>query len=74
MQDGGLPLARELMDAHHMQGRLIMLTGLLDPRDRRAALHIGVDHFFVKPPNTEVLIAAIRALAQQPLVVADPAG
>jgi DNA-binding response OmpR family regulator len=43
-------------------------------RDRRAALHIGVDHFFVKPPNTEVLIAAIRALAQQPLVVADPAG
>jgi DNA-binding response OmpR family regulator len=63
MEDGGLPLARELVDAHCMNGRVIMLTGLLDPRDRRAARRVGIEHFFVKPPDIDRLIAAIRAAA-----------
>lgn len=65
MDDGGLDLARELINAHGMVGRVIMLTGLLDPRDRSAAIQIGIAHYFVKPPDPDSLIAAIRAAAQR---------
>jgi DNA-binding response OmpR family regulator len=64
MEDGGLELARELIEVHDMEDRVIMLTGLFDPRDRRAALHVGIAHYFVKPPDTDALIAAIHAAAQ----------
>jgi DNA-binding response OmpR family regulator len=64
MEDGGLELARELIEAHDMEDRVIMLTGLFDPRDRRAALHVGIAHYFVKPPDTDALIAAIHTAAQ----------
>jgi DNA-binding response OmpR family regulator len=64
MQDGGLELARELIESHRMQDRVIMLTGLFDPRDRRAAMRVGIAHYFVKPPDTDTLVAAIYAAAQ----------
>ena len=65
MRDGGLGLARRLLTVHQMNGRLIMLTGLLDTRDRDAAISVGITHYFVKPPDTAELIAAVRSVAQR---------
>jgi DNA-binding response OmpR family regulator len=64
MRGGGLDLARELIADHGLGGRVIMLTGLFDPRDRQSAVHAGVAYFFVKPPDPDELIAAVRAAAQ----------
>ncbi len=72
MDGGGLDLARELIDARGMTGRVIMLTGLLDRRDRSAAIQAGVASYFVKPPDPDSLIAAIRAAAQRRCVVTAP--
>lgn len=61
MPDGGLPLARALIDTHGLAGRVIMLTSLADPRDRLEALRAGVVRYLVKPPEREMLVSAVRA-------------
>jgi two-component system phosphate regulon response regulator PhoB len=63
MPTGGLPLARKLVEELGLRNRVIMLSGLADPRDRHSALQAGIARYFVKPANPDVLIAAIRELA-----------
>jgi CheY-like chemotaxis protein len=63
MPGGGLELVRELVTEHGLEGRLIMLSGLDDPRDRQAALAAGATYYLVKPPESEKLIRVIRELA-----------
>jgi CheY-like chemotaxis protein len=63
MPGGGLPLARALIDAHGLAGRVIMLSSIADPRDRLEARRAGVVRYLVKPPEREVLLAAVRAVA-----------
>jgi DNA-binding response OmpR family regulator len=62
MPGGGLPLARALMDAHGLSGRVIMLSSIADPRDRLEARRAGVVRYLVKPPERDVLLAAVRAV------------
>jgi CheY-like chemotaxis protein len=62
MPGGGLPLARALMDAHGLAGRVIMLSSIADPRDRLEARRAGVVRYLVKPPERDVLLAAVRAV------------
>jgi DNA-binding response OmpR family regulator len=38
-----------------------MLTSLADPRDRLEALRAGVVRYLVKPPERELVLAAVRA-------------
>jgi CheY-like chemotaxis protein len=63
MPGGGLPLARTLIDAHGLAGRVIMLSSIVDPRDQLEARRAGVVRYLVKPPEREVLLAAVRAVA-----------
>jgi DNA-binding response OmpR family regulator len=62
MPGGGLPLARALIDGHGLAGRVIMLSSIVDPRDRLEARRAGVVRYLVKPPEREVLLAAVRAV------------
>ena len=62
MPGGGLPLARTLIDDHGLAGRVIMLSSIADPRDRLEARRAGVVRYLVKPPEREVLLAAVRAV------------
>jgi DNA-binding response OmpR family regulator len=59
MPGGGLSLARKLITEHGLRNRVIMLTGLDDPRDRRAAHKAGVAEYLIKPPKRDELIGAI---------------
>jgi CheY-like chemotaxis protein len=63
MPGGGLPLARALIGDHGLTGRVIMLSSIVDPRDRLEARRAGVVRYLVKPPEREVLLAAVRAVA-----------
>jgi DNA-binding response OmpR family regulator len=63
MPGGGLPLARALIDEHGLTGRVIMLSSIIDPRDRLEARRAGIVRYLVKPPEREVLLAAVRAVA-----------
>jgi CheY-like chemotaxis protein len=63
MPGGGLPLARALIDDHGLVGRVIMLSSIVDPRDRLEARRAGVVRYLVKPPERGMLLAAIRAVA-----------
>jgi CheY-like chemotaxis protein len=63
MPGGGLPLARTLIDDHGLVGRVIMLSSIVDPRDRLEARRAGVVRYLVKPPERGVLLAAVRAVA-----------
>ncbi len=63
MPGGGLPLARTLIDDHGLMGRVIMLSSIVDPRDRLEARRAGVVRYLVKPPERDVLLAAVRAVA-----------
>jgi DNA-binding response OmpR family regulator len=60
---GGLPLARTLIDEYGLAGRVIMLSSIVDPRDRLEARRAGVVRYLVKPPERHVLLAAVRAVA-----------
>jgi CheY-like chemotaxis protein len=62
MPGGGLQLARALIDDHGLAARVIMLTSLADPRDRLEALRAGVVRYLVKPPEREMVLAAVRAV------------
>jgi CheY-like chemotaxis protein len=63
MPGGGLPLARTLIDDHGLAGRVIMLSSIVDPRDRLEARRAGVVRCLVKPPERGMLLAAVRAVA-----------
>ena len=63
MPGGGLPLARTLINDHGLAGRVIMLSSIVDPRDRLEARRAGVGRYLVKPPERDVLLAAVRAAA-----------
>jgi two-component system, OmpR family, response regulator len=64
MPAGGLVLVRRLASDHHMANRIVMLSGLADVRDRRAARASGAGHYLVKPPQREALIEAIEQAAR----------
>lgn len=61
MPGGGLPLARALIDDHGLAGRVIMLSSIVDPRDCLQARRAGVLRYLVKPPQRDMLLAAVRA-------------
>jgi DNA-binding response OmpR family regulator len=61
MPGGGLTLARALIAEYCMADRVIMITALDDPRDRRAAHKAGIAWYLVKPPDRDELMAAVRA-------------
>jgi DNA-binding response OmpR family regulator len=61
MPGGGLPLVRALVHEHHLGGRVIMLSSIVDPRDRLEARRAGVVRYLVKPPERGELLAAVRA-------------
>jgi CheY-like chemotaxis protein len=63
MPGGGLSLARTLIDAHGLAGRVIMLSSIVDPRDQLEARRAGVVRYLVKPPERDILLAAVRAVA-----------
>jgi CheY-like chemotaxis protein len=63
MPGGGLPPARMLIDDHGLAGRVIMLSSIVDPRDRLEARRAGVLRYLVKPPERDMLLAAVRAAA-----------
>ncbi|HEX3688169.1 MAG TPA: response regulator [Solirubrobacteraceae bacterium] len=63
MPGGGLPLARTLINDHGLVGRVIMLSSIIDPRDRLEARRAGVGRILVTPPERDVLLAAVRAAA-----------
>lgn len=63
MPGGGLPLARTLINDHGLAGRVIMLSSIVDPRDRLEARRAGVGRYLVKPPERDLLLAAVRAAA-----------
>jgi CheY-like chemotaxis protein len=63
MPGGGLPLARTLIEEHGLERRVIMLSSIVDPRDRLQARRAGVLRYLVKPPERDVLLAAVRAAA-----------
>jgi DNA-binding response OmpR family regulator len=63
MPHGGLPLARALIQDHGLVGRVIMLSSIADPRDRLEARRAGVVRYLVKPPERDMLLAAVRAVA-----------
>lgn len=63
MPGGGLPLARTLINDHGLAGRVIMLSSIVDPRDRLEARRAGVARYLVKPPERGILLAAVRAAA-----------
>ena len=63
MPGGGLPLARRLIDEHGLAGRVMMHSSIVDPRDRLEARRAGVVRYLAKPPEREVLLAAVRAAA-----------
>jgi DNA-binding response OmpR family regulator len=63
MPGGGLSLARALIEEHRMAGRVIIVTGLDDDRDRGAARRAGVDTYIVKPCAPDELLAAVRSAA-----------
>jgi DNA-binding response OmpR family regulator len=46
-----------------LAGRVIMLSSIVDPRDRLEARRAGVVRYLAKPPEREVLLAAVRAVA-----------
>jgi CheY-like chemotaxis protein len=60
MPNGGLQLARTLIAEYQMTERVIMLSGLVDPRDQRQALEAGVVAYITKPPPREKLVMAVR--------------
>jgi two-component system KDP operon response regulator KdpE len=62
---GGLNLVRKLVGAHGMADRLVILSSLTDPRDRRAALEAGAARYLVKPPHRELLIDTIEEVARR---------
>jgi DNA-binding response OmpR family regulator len=61
MPGGGLDLVRALVDDHGLGGRVIMLSSVADPRDRLQARRAGAVRCLVKPPERDVLLAAVRA-------------
>jgi DNA-binding response OmpR family regulator len=61
MPRGGLPLARALIQDHGLAGRVIMLSSIVDPRDRLQARRAGVVRYLVKPPERGALLSAVRA-------------
>jgi DNA-binding response OmpR family regulator len=61
MPGGGLPLVRALINEHRLGGRVILLSSIVDPRERLQAVRAGVARYLVKPPEQEVLLAAVRA-------------
>jgi DNA-binding response OmpR family regulator len=63
MPGGGLPLARTLIEEHGLARRVIMLSSIVDPRDRLEARRAGIVRYLVKPPERDVLLAAVRAAA-----------
>jgi DNA-binding response OmpR family regulator len=63
MPGGGLPLARTLIEEHGLARRVIMLSSTVDPRDRLEARRAGVVRYLVKPPQRDVLLAAVRVAA-----------
>ena len=63
MPGGGLPLVRALVNEHRLGGRVIMLSSIVDPRDRLEARRAGVARYLLKPPERDVLLAAVRAAA-----------
>jgi DNA-binding response OmpR family regulator len=65
LPDGGVGLARSLVADYGMAERVIMLSELSDPRDRRAALEAGVARYFVKPAPLDRLIEAVVEAAHQ---------
>jgi hypothetical protein len=78
MPGGGLGTARRMIEDHGMAGRLIMVTGLDDLRDRRAAHKAGVWCYLVKPIDQDELLRAVDAavrgrLEQRLLEPTDPA-
>lgn len=65
MSGGGLTLVRKLVGAHGMADRIVILSSLTDPRDRRAALEAGVARYVVKPARRDLLIDAIEQVARR---------
>lgn len=63
MPGGGLPLVRALVGTHRLGGRVIMLSSIVDPRDRLEARRAGVGRYLLKPPERDMLLAAVRAAA-----------
>lgn len=61
MPGGGLALARALVEGHGMVGRVIMLSNMVDPRDRLEARRAGVARYLVKPPDHLMLLSAVAS-------------
>jgi CheY-like chemotaxis protein len=59
MPAGGLGLVRQLVAECGLEGRVIMLSALDDPRDRREALVAGVACYMTKPPDLGVLVETL---------------
>jgi DNA-binding response OmpR family regulator len=59
MPHGGLSLVRKLVDDYAFGERLIMLSGIDDPRDQRAALEAGAARYFVKPAPGAAIVQAV---------------
>jgi DNA-binding response OmpR family regulator len=73
MPSGGLGLVRQLVTEQGLHGRVIMLSALDDPRDRREALVAGVACYMTKPPDLDVLVRTLarigtRARGKPPLL------
>ena len=59
----GLRLCKEIKNAHGTQDiRIIIYSGKIYDSDRRKALELGADAFFVKPTRANVLIDKIKEL------------
>jgi CheY-like chemotaxis protein len=68
MPGGGLPLVRALVEDHGMVGRVIMLSSMIDPRDRLEARRAGVARYLIKPPERSMLLSAVAAAVGERVV------
>ena len=65
MPAGGLALVRKLVIEHELEGRVIMLSALDDPRDRREALFAGAACYLTKPPDLGVLVQTLNRIGMR---------
>ncbi|MGH1362590.1 MAG: response regulator [Calditrichia bacterium] len=62
-QIDGLRLCKEIKSSPDMRGtRVIIYSGKMYESDRRKALELGADAFFIKPTRANMLITKIREL------------
>jgi|GEM_PF-1087378 len=60
----GLRLCKEIKSSPEMRNtRVIIYSGKMYESDRRKALELGADAFFIKPTRANMLITKIRELA-----------